>query len=151
MCLVLRLNCPLLQFNSRIPNTSWPFLIKQRLALFYIFTLEETMKKKAEYRWYVDPCGDPYSNETIAVQLSANGDLMEQRLRDNKGIVRCVYEIDRNFLQKISLAKKKDENLKVRFFVRKGNGAIREWTFENKKKKSAKVKAVEKRIKEIKK
>lgn len=38
MCLVLRLNCPLLQFNSCIPNTSGPFLFKNLFIYYFVKT-----------------------------------------------------------------------------------------------------------------
>lgn len=104
-----------------------------------------------DYRWYVDPCGDPYSNEVVAVRLSTIGEVKEEHLYDENGELRGVYEIERHIMNELRTAKKRDRNLRFKFFVRRGKSKLREWTFEDRKRDSAKVKEVKKRIAGLKK
>jgi len=107
--------------------------------------------KSREYTWFVDPCGDPYSNEFVALHLSATNEVNTQYLKDERGETRGVYEIERSFLNKLRQATKRDPNLKLKFFVRKGKGCLRRWTFEDRKRDSAKVKEIKKKLAELKK
>ena len=140
-----------------LPPPSIQFLyIKHFVAFFvekntYLYREEKMNSRSRDYTWFVDPCGDPYSNEFVALHLSATNELKMEYLRDEQNELRGVYEIERSFLNKLRQAMKRDPNLKLKFFVREGKGRLRRWAFEDRKRDSAKVKKVKEKLTEIKK
>ena len=141
-----------------LPPPSIQFLHTRHFVTFFdkititqSFRREKQMPKDLEYRWYVDPCRDPYSNEVVAIRLSTIGNVVEQHLEDEDRHLRGVYEIDRHIMKEFYTAKNRDKNLKLKFFVRRGNGKIREWKFEDRKRDSAEMRKVKGKLEALKK
>ena len=78
------------------------------------------------YRWYVEPLGS-HTNQVIGVKLSA--DRAQESLKDNRGILRDVWECpDYAF---VSFLRRSTADLQLDFavYTREGEGAIRPATF----------------------
>jgi hypothetical protein len=107
------------------------------------------MKKKATYRWFVEPL-DAFTNDVLSAAVPKLGFANEtaQITGPNK-TKRQAWEVDSRFIARAQTSKKSFP-LNFRVFVRRGNdGLVREWKFHAKKKQSRKIIKAKKELEKI--
>ena len=95
---------------------------------------ERVKKEKPECEWFVEP--DPSANQWIANELREDIAVSTERLKDANQKPHNVYQLRDH--KDVTMIKKAAEKFgwQVYFWTREGQKSpIKDWTFENKKKK----------------